>query len=237
MYYRQKFLNYLKWIFIFLLLAFLQTSLLLMIGLEIVLPGQLIRPVIIIPSVIIVLSLSAFLTHKYLNPFRARQKNEKFTMSKRQQKIVWLSFLGCIILFIAISAIRTAIDKRNLLPIAQQHFSLITTDNISNLTVERILLEFERAYPGIRSKYVPSQFSSSVITVNIFSDCAQLQKAKGVSENVCAFFRFEDSALSISITSFASQQTIQHELTHAIVGEFLGELPMKRWTAPLWVDR
>jgi hypothetical protein len=235
MVYRAKVLNYLKWIFIFLFLAFLQTSLLLMVGLAIALPGQLLRPVIIIPSVIIILSLSAFLTHKYLNPFHTRKKNAKqFTMSKRQRKIMWLVIFSCFVLFLAISAIRTAIDKRNLLPVAQQHFSVIITDNVSDLTRERMLLEFERAYPRIRSKYLPSQFNYGIITVNVFSNCAELQKAKGVSENVCAFFRFEDSTLSINLTSFASQQTIQHELTHAIVGELLGEVPMKR--TPLWFN-
>jgi hypothetical protein len=79
---------------------------------------------------------------------------------------------------------------------------------------------------------VPEYFNNSIITINVFPNCAELQKTKNVSENVCAFFSFEDGSLAISLTSWASEQTIKHELTHAVVGELLGGPRMA--TSPLW---
>lgn len=162
---------------------------------------------------------------------------EKVVIWIRNHKIITFITLGIIIICLfMIRPIINLMDQR-VLNDSLEHFSIISTQTVSEKRVNLTLIELEKALREIGSHAKVS--ITDPIDVYLYSDIGEFQEATGSSKSVCGLTRWTEKGPEIYIIAelppdekpILNQETPTHELAHAI--ELL--ITNNPRSLPLWI--
>jgi hypothetical protein len=199
--------------------------------LEFLTPKEALFPVIATSLVIILAGGLVYFRYIHL-PQKDSNPERRFKPKKWQ---VYLGFLACIAIIIAVTAISTALincDIERLVPIAHQHYTIILADNISEYPRDYTIAQIERQYPKLRSLYLPEAAWPSRLRVQLYSNTDSLQRLLNTKGWVWGNFGFAGDVPIVNIPCDESVPNINHELMHAMTGELLGQVKMR--DTPRW---
>lgn len=210
------------------------------IGLEFFMPGQIFSLKILIPVIIISLAI-ALLTSIKTHHLK-KEADGKRILRKRNKKKLFIYLTLWILISSAAIFIWWRIDtsiNESLLSDAQKQFEIVNHGDVSKQRVDNTLIELERQIIRLRDKYEPTD-TYETIKAEIYQSVSQLRRETS-REKAFAFITFEHGKPIIHLPAEQSGNFFTgrhfttnpgHELTHLVVYELLEPKQIK--VVPLW---
>lgn len=225
---------------LFLVITSLLTALTAFAALEVFLPGQLLRPTVLVPLGLALVVISTLLSARAQIPSRRRPSGllPSTADGNRETLVVCACILLFLVYFTAWYGMRQA-GERSVLLRAREHFQVVCHGDIGKPDVDSTLVELERRLSQLRSKYDPPE-TQWTVRVELYPSKAELGRITLAPERVLGFITWREGTVVLHLTAEARGQLAGgrlssapgHEVAHLVVLECLGPDFMHR--VPIW---